>query len=124
MDRKRVLIVDDDLDRLELIKGLLEVVEDEVQIQSAVGAEAALEHMDKMAVEGVRYDMLIAEYSMGGRDGLWLLNQVRDKHPACERTLVSNFEYVELHVALEPGVVQHYFARSYLDGIADLLVDG
>lgn len=107
--RKRVLVVDDDLDVLRSIRRLLEEYCD---VKVALGAEAALEHITKtQAEEGAIYDVVIVDFNMVGPNGAWLLRQIRDKYPTTERILVSGSSYFDLANFLDPGLVNRFLEK-------------
>lgn len=107
--RKRVLVIDDDLDVLRSIRRLLEEYCD---VKVALGAEAGLEHMAKtQKEEGVLYDVVIVDFNMVGPNGAWLLRHVRDKYPTCERILVSGSSYFDLANFLDPGLVDRFLEK-------------
>jgi DNA-binding NtrC family response regulator len=107
--RKRVLVVDDDLDVLRSMKRLLE---DYAAVVVALGAEAALEHMTKVQKEdGTLYDIVIVDFNMVGPNGAWLLRHVRDRYPECERILLSGSSYFDLANFLDPGLVDRFMEK-------------
>lgn len=107
--RKRVLIVDDDVD---VIKGLLRVLEDHADVTVAIGAEPALEHMQKLDIhQGTTYDMVIVDFNMVGANGAWLLERVQARYPACERILVSGSPLSAISSHLADGLVDRFFDK-------------
>lgn len=107
--RKRVLVVDDDID---VLKGLMRVIQDYAHVKVALGAEAALEHMGKLEQdEGARYDVVIVDFNMIGQNGAWLLERVRERYPKCERILVSGSSQFDLNTFLSPGLVQRFLEK-------------
>ncbi|EDM79120.1 response regulator [Plesiocystis pacifica SIR-1] len=109
MTEKRVLVVDDDLDILRSFKRLLG---DYAEVQIALGAEAAFEHMEKVQKEsGALYDVVIVDFNMNGPNGAWLLKKVRDQFPDCERILLSGSSYMDLANYLDPGLVNRFLEK-------------
>jgi len=107
--RKRVLVVDDDID---VLKGLMRVIQDYAHVKVALGAEAALEHMDKVKQdEGASYDVVIVDFNMIGQNGAWLLERVRERYPDCERILVSGSSQFDLNTFLSPGLVHRFLEK-------------
>ena len=106
--QKLVMLVDDDI---EVLKSMMRLLEDHASVKVALGAEAALEHMDKAAAEGVAFDTVIVDFTMRGPNGAWLLRHVRDKYPDCERILVSGHSYMDLTNFLDPGLVQRFLEK-------------
>lgn len=109
--RKRVLIVDDDT---EVLKAMMRMLEEHVTVKVALGAEAALEQMVKSKDEGILFEAVIVDFTMKGPNGAWLLRNVRDKFPDCERILVSGHSYMDLANFLTPGLL-HRFLEKPLD---------
>lgn len=106
--RKRVIVVDDDID---VLKAMMRLLEDHASVKVALGAEAALEHMVKSREDGVLFDAVIVDFTMKGPNGAWLLRQVRDKFPDTERILVSGHSYMDLANFLDPGLVQRFLEK-------------
>lgn len=71
----RVLVVDDSNDSLQMMTTLLESLGAEVR-----GAESADEGLVQLI--GWRPDALVSDIAMPGRDGFWLIEQVRSLAPA------------------------------------------
>ncbi len=109
--RKRVLVVDDDID---VLKAMMRLLEEHATVKVALGAEAALEHMIKAKEDGIIFEAVIVDFTMKGPNGAWLLRNVRDKFPDCERILVSGHSYMDLANFLDPGLV-HRFLEKPLD---------
>jgi DNA-binding NtrC family response regulator len=107
--RKRVLIVDDDVG---VIKGLLRVLEDHADVTVAIGAEPALDHMQKLDHhQGTTYDVVIVDFNMVGANGAWLLERVQAQYPACERILVSGSPLSAISSHLGDGLVDQFFEK-------------
>ena len=120
--RKRVLVVDDDID---VLKGLMRVIQDYAHVKVALGAEAALEHMDKVKQdEGSTYDVVIVDFNMVGQNGAWLLERVRERYPDCERILVSGSSQFDLNTFLSPGLVDRFLEKPVdLDELIEVVSD-
>jgi DNA-binding NtrC family response regulator len=107
--RKRVLVVDDDID---VLKGLMRVIQEYADVKVALGAEAALEHMTKVErEEGATYDLVIVDFNMVGQNGAWLLERVRVRYPDAERILVSGSSQFDLNTFLSPGLVDRFLEK-------------
>lgn len=107
--QKRVLVVDDDID---VLRSLMRLLSEYAVVQIALGAEAALEHLNKVHdEEGVVYDTVIVDFNMTGPNGAWLLTRVRDKYPDTERILVSGSSYMDLANFLSPGLVDRFLEK-------------
>jgi PAS domain S-box-containing protein len=68
----RILIVDDQDDARELIEVLL--TQYGAEVSAASSAEEALDLFDK-----VHFDLLVSDIGMPGKDGYWLIDQVRQR---------------------------------------------
>ena len=78
----RILIVDDDASVRDVISVLLQ--EEGYECRTAAGAEEALEIAAQEAPP-----LVISDMKMPGRDGIWLLEAMRERHPECDpRSLV------------------------------------
>lgn len=115
-------MVDDDID---VLKGLMRVIQDYAHVKVALGAEAALEHMDKVkADEGSCYDVVIVDFNMVGQNGAWLLERVRERYPDCERILVSGSSQFDLNTFLSPGLVDRFLEKPVdLDELVEVVSD-
>jgi two-component system, cell cycle response regulator CpdR len=82
-----ILLADDDTGTRELIKRALESDGHTVSIAQD-GAEAA----DKLAAEGSRFDLLIADVDMPGLDGLAVAKKAREAAAAIGVVLISAHE--------------------------------
>ena len=71
-----VLHVDDDPAFLDLAGDMLDLVAADMTVTTAPGADAALERLDEE-----RIDCVVSDYDMPGRDGLELLQAVREMYP-------------------------------------------
>lgn len=120
--RKRIIVVDDDID---VLKAMMRLLEDHASVKVALGAEAALEHMQKTeAQEKIYYDAVIVDFTMKGPNGAWLLRHVRDKYPDCERILVSGHSYMDLANFLDPGLVERFLEKPLdFDELIEAVVD-
>ncbi len=81
----RVMIVDDDADALYRTQRMLRAYRRDWQMKFCFGPEPAL---DALAEEP--YDVVVADLSMPGADGVELLTCVRDLYPDAVRLLVCN----------------------------------
>ncbi len=118
--QKRVLVVDDDID---VLRGLMRVIQDFAYVKVALGAEAALEHMTKVeSDDGAVYDIVIVDFNMVGQNGAWLLERVRERYPKCERILVSGSSQFDLNTFLSPGLVDRFLEKPVdLDELIELV---
>ena len=80
--RHRVLIVDDEAEVLRVLK---RVLGKEMEVVCAGNAEAAL----ALLGQSRDFDVVISDYEMVDRDGIWLLAQVSRLQPQARRVLMS-----------------------------------
>ncbi len=69
----RILLVEDNADHRELMRLALTEYDDTWQVEGVVSGEAALRRL----VEGEAYDVVFLDYSLQGRDGLEVLEEIR-----------------------------------------------
>ena len=69
----RILLVEDNADHRELMRLTLTEYDDTWQVEGVVSGEAALRRL----VEGEAYDVVFLDYSLPGRDGLEVLEEIR-----------------------------------------------
>jgi len=72
--RRRILIVDDHPDTLDMLSQACEA--NGAQVQTALSARAALELLTAQPPH-----VLITDIGLRGEDGVWLLSEVRRGHP-------------------------------------------
>jgi PAS domain S-box-containing protein len=70
---QQILVVDDDPDTVELIRFVLQSYK--AQVTGANSAPVALQHLSE-----VPFNLLISDIGMPGRDGYWLIQQLRQIH--------------------------------------------
>ncbi|WP_159900041.1 PAS domain S-box protein [Salinirussus salinus] len=76
-DPIRVLHVDDDPEFADLVSTVLERDEGQFDVEAATGAAEALDRLAE-----ADFDAVVSDYEMPGRNGLELLEAVREDHPA------------------------------------------
>jgi DNA-binding NtrC family response regulator len=108
MTRKRVLVVDDDVD---VCRALARLLEDHADVSIAIGAEPALQRMVNHRADGTPYGIVIVDFNMVGPNGAWLLERVRTQFPECRRILVSGSPQDSLAVHLTPGLVDAFLDK-------------
>jgi DNA-binding NtrC family response regulator len=93
-----ILVVDDD----EGVRRVLTrwVADMGYAVQAADGAEKALEVMRDIEV-----DVALCDVRMPGRDGIWLIDQMRRLHPDTAIVLATGLLEMDPMVTLRPGVV-------------------
>ena len=77
MKTKRILVVDDDPDLLFLVAHGVKSMSTGYAVETASGAEAALEKFGRQA-----FDLVVTDYMMPGKNGLELVKELRQKSPA------------------------------------------
>ena len=84
----RVLIADDDLDAHELLRDLLEINVDEVQIDKALDCESLIR---KLGEAGLAYDVIMVDYSLESSGGLDAVAAIENQSPGLlRRTVLLN----------------------------------
>lgn len=101
----RFLIVDDDPIVLRTRRRMLRSRCPHWEVYTAESGQAAL---DQLAVRG--YDVVVADLSMPGMDGIELLRIVRDRYPAVVRMLCSG-----LARGLDDGAPVEHLLHAVLD---------
>ena len=73
----RVLHVDDDSDFLEVASTFLERADEDLTVVTETSVAAGLERLEGPD----RFDCVVSDYDMPGKNGLGFLKRVRDRHP-------------------------------------------
>ena len=102
----RVLLVEDDPSVRSLLVRLLGRRFD------VVAAAEATEALRLMVESG--FDMVVSDYQMPGRDGVWLLGEVSSKYPSTRRVLISGIVADEFQRHIDSGLV-HLFLQKPLE---------
>ena len=107
---RRVLIVEDRQEQIDLFAAILGL---RFVVATAMSAE--------IGVSLLRDDLLavVSDFGLGGRDGLWLLEQARATTPAARRVLVTGHPAEEFVEPLRSGLVQVLLTKPFK--ITDLL---
>jgi DNA-binding NtrC family response regulator len=98
-----LLIVDDDAQVLRMSRRLLGGA---WQIETAGNASEALD-----LIKERHFDVLLSDFDMPGRDGLWLLEQARRYQPRLRRVLYSGSGPRDLSDHLRSGLVHCFVAK-------------
>ena len=111
-----VLIVDDE----ELVRQMLVRVlrPGPYVVYEAAGADAALDMLSSQ-----RMAVMLCDRRMPGRDGDWLITQVRERFPALAVVLMTADDAVPPRVSLQPGVVGYVVKPFTPDTIRDAVRD-
>lgn len=95
---KTILVVDDELDMLQLLRRSLEKDID-CRVEVALSGEMALDQLDRHAV-----DLLVSDIRMSGMNGLELLQQVKLAYPNLTVVMMTGFGDIEMAVkAMKQG---------------------
>ena len=95
--KSKVLLVEEDNSLRSSLGMFLE--KNDCDVAECKTAEEALSYLDK----GI-YDMVVSEYRLHGKDGLWLLNRIRKEFPETRVVLMSAYADVTVAVqALKDG---------------------
>lgn len=78
---KRILLVDDDP---AVLRGVWLLLAGRFEIDVAEGAEAAAAMVEQRDYHGI-----VSDFSMPGKDGIWLLERVMQSRPTVRRVLTS-----------------------------------
>ena len=89
---KSILIVDDEVDMLQLLKRSLEP-ELDCRITMAHSGQQALEQLTEQP-----YDLILADIKMPGMDGLTLLERIKRDHPDQTVVMMTAFGSVDIAV--------------------------
>ena len=103
--RPRLLLVDDDpAVRLTLTRYL----QSNFDVVTASEAEEAVRLMTDTA-----FDVVVSDFEMPGKNGIWLLNEARTRLPSARRVLISGLGADKLKRDFDPGLV-HLFLQKPL----------
>ena len=114
----RILIVDDEPNARFALKYMLDK---SFEAGTAESAEDALDRLEEQ-----RFDVVIADLNLSGRDGLWLLARVRERWPATRRVLISGQSGVCESLLMSSDIAQAFLAKpaSFEDLQAAVRPDG
>lgn len=98
--RKKVLVVDDEREVCRILCRTLSPCCDDV-----ISAHSAEEASDLISGD---LAAVLTDYDMPGKNGLWLLEQVRERHPGIFRAMISGRPPRDLPRHLDSGLVQDF----------------
>lgn len=101
MNRKRILVVDDEPTVLTVLKRVLETTLD-AEIVTALNADEALQYLEKQS-----FEVIVSDIKMPGIDGVELLSVVQERYPHVARMVFSAWGGGE--VALKTAGTAHQF---------------
>lgn len=107
----RVLVVDDET---PVARSLSRLLSARFEVHTSDGAEAALASLERLA-----FDVLVSDYDMPGRDGVWLLREAAQRSPGTSRVLTSAGDVPDVNGLLQAGMAQAFIAKGR--AVAELL---
>lgn len=105
---KRVLLVDDEPNTLEVLLAGLRPLGQKYTFEAVNNAWAALDLLEKE-----HYDLIITDYLMPGMNGLELLQQVQKMSPTTEVVIMTAYGSEMLDKALEDLEVKGYLNKPF-----------
>jgi DNA-binding NtrC family response regulator len=106
---KRILIVDDELDMLVLMKACLSRITNGHEVDTACSGEEALDKMD-----GQSFDLVITDLRMPGIDGLQLIEQVQNRYPGTKFVLVTACGSADVEAQATRLGLLGYFTKPFV----------
>jgi CheY-like chemotaxis protein len=104
--QSRILIVDDSA---VILSSLQEMFGREFTIFTAPGAKEALSILASTAI-----DVIVTDFQMPGMDGLALLIEVKKRHPAVIRVLMTAYADMQLVIrAMNEGEIHRFISKPY-----------
>jgi len=106
MDRSllgRVLLVDDEP---VVLRALVRLLKEAWTVDTADSAEHAL-----LLMASRPYDVVVTDYEMEGRDGVWLLRQIEKQYPKVRRVLHSGSDPADIENHVRSGLVQRFVQK-------------
>ena len=100
---RKLLVVDDDIQVLHVARRILEK---EWEIYTARTASEAAEMIKTNC-----FDTVLSDFEMPGRDGIWLLSEVKRLWPTTRRVLFSGSQPTGLAESLQSGVVECFLPK-------------
>ena len=117
MNRKRVLIIDDESEQHDLLTAFLE--QRGLQTESALDAAAGLE-----AIRAREPDLVVMDVRMPGMDGLAALRAIRETNPSLPVLLITAYSDVRDAVrAMKDGAVDYLSKPIDLDELMAAIED-
>ena len=107
-NKQRILVVDDSLETLEMLKRNL--TSEGYQVYTAVSVDAALEVLD---VEHI--DLVVTDYRMPKVDGLTLVRHVRDNIRDAEVLMITGYASIGGAVEAVKFGAENYLAKPFTD---------
>lgn len=106
--QRRVLIIDDSIDDQELYsRALAKVQTVDYHIKTASSGETGLD-----AIQSFKPNCLLLDYSLPGRDGLDILNDIRENHPFLPVVFLTGYGNDRIAVEAMRSGAQDYLTKS------------
>jgi len=102
---RRLLLVDDDANLLRSIERLLA---ETYEVHAAADAEQAAELLTRY-----EFELILCDYDMPGRDGLWLLALAQERRPGSRRVLMSGGDPPDLPLRRVSGVLHEFVEKPF-----------
>lgn len=114
----RVLLVDDDA---AVRTSLVRILSRRFDVVAAADASEAVR---LMADGGV--DVVVSDYQMPGKNGIWLLREIQSRYPSVRRVLISGIGAEELQQHVDSGLVHQYLQKplvldSFVEAVLTVL---
>ena len=124
MDKRRILIVDDDPDLLRLLEDSIGLYCAECEVVRASDGYAALEHLGRQP-----FDLILTDYQMPGMNGLELASTVHHTSPGTPIVLVTAHQgglwLQERARALDlAGYLQKPFTLAHIHDLLERSLEG
>lgn len=102
----RILVVDDDDAVLKGIRRVLEA--DGFEVALSADAETAL-----AMVEAEDFDLVLVDVKMPGRDGIWLIQEIKERRPAMPIIATSGYPTMETVADVFEQRVSGFIAKPF-----------
>jgi DNA-binding NarL/FixJ family response regulator len=104
----RILIVDDNVDMLEIVKHMLQSADESYQIITATAAEEA-----RKLVQEAPVDLVITDYKMEGASGVNLAEEVHALAPETKVVVMTAFANVDVRLEARRAGVDYFLAKPF-----------
>lgn len=108
MDMTRILVVDDDNNLREMIKGVLE--ESGYSVDASADAGHAMKLLDSQ-----RFDLVITDKNLPGIDGHTLINEIWMRHPGVGTVMITGYRSAESEERARQQYVLAYLEKPLYD---------